>query len=145
MLGHSRRSGYRFKSEHLDEVLRQAEGGGTSHLEFLDALIGTQASLRREPEDLIMDLAAILKEFARCRWDFRFVRTTKTGLARLWSERERTFIAQKRFIAENTPPMGTIRQASDVSDGPFDMTHVTEMRILNRRIWKELKKSLPEG
>ena len=41
--------------------------------------------------------------------------------------------------------MGTIRQASDVSDGPFDMTHVTEMKILNRRIWKELKKSLPEG
>ena len=48
-------------------MLRQAEGGGTSHLEFLDALIGTQASLRREPEDLIMDLAAILKEFALAR------------------------------------------------------------------------------
>ncbi len=92
-----------------------------------------------------MDLAAILKEYASCKWDFRFVRTTKTGIARLWSERERAFIAPKRFVAENTPPMGTIRQASDVSDDTFDMTHVTEMKILNRRIWKELKKSLPEG
>jgi DNA replication protein DnaC len=36
------------RSEHLDEVLRQAESGGMSHLEFLDTLIGTQASLRRE-------------------------------------------------------------------------------------------------
>jgi len=92
-----------------------------------------------------MDLAAILKNYASCKWDFRFVRTVKTASVRLWSERKRAFIAQKRFVTENTPPMGTIRQASDVSDDPFDMTHVTEMKILNRRIWKELKKSLPEG
>lgn len=36
------------REEHLDEVLRKAEKGATSHLEFLDALLGEQASLRRE-------------------------------------------------------------------------------------------------
>ncbi len=63
----------------------------------------------------------------------------------LWSETKQAFIGHMRFVAENIPPIMTIRQASDVSDDPFDMTHVTEMKILNRRIWKELKKSLPEG
>lgn len=36
------------RSEHLDEVLRKSESAGMSHLEFLDTLVGTQATLRRE-------------------------------------------------------------------------------------------------
>ena len=92
-----------------------------------------------------MDLAAILKEYASCKWDFRFVRIKRNSASVIWSKTKQAFIGHVRFVAENIPPITTIRQASDVSDDPFDMTHVTEMKILNRRIWKELKKSLPEG
>lgn len=48
VLGHFEALRVPVRSEHLDEVLRQAENAGVSHLEFLDTLIGTQAILRRE-------------------------------------------------------------------------------------------------
>ncbi len=90
-------------------------------------------------------LVEILRNHVSERWDFRFVRIKKNSTPMLWSENKQAFIGHIRFVAENIPPITTIRKAADVSDDPFDMTHVTEMKILNRRIWKELKKSLPEG
>ena len=48
VLGHFQALRVPVRSEHLDEVLRKAESAGMSHLEFLDTLIGNQATLRRE-------------------------------------------------------------------------------------------------